>query len=688
MKGSLDLQDINIDGEISLGFSGMDVPVLDDVLTYDGTNWRPEPSGSGGVSSETLYGTAMTSINIDPDIKTSFLDGEMYVSELNWIAASYPNTSSSLNYPLGLSVTPSGDVYTTTRLDTATTSRPVYSAGGVFASSPTTSRGLAVDKYDTNGTALFSVSLTNVGSYDYSGQSDPEKGVFVEHNPFSGQTHIFGIVTKGFNPATFYNASGVATVIPYTTPTVGGVGRSELPIVTFDAAGNFAWKARLLCAQSTALYNDEFYYQGTNIAVYNSTGDFYTLLRMGFNTQTVRAEDSDGVERVTFTPVANQYHYIITKWNSAGFAQWMTSIQDIGFNHTGHGMAVDQSSGDIIVRASTAQGGGTTFYSVGNIVGAGPLATSDNSYIAKWNPAGVFQFYAVTNFYVTPESVSVNPLNGDIFAVGTSSNSNVVNFYDVNSDSGSIAYTVAAPETFTYLISKWSSSGVPQWSTSVGETGAVSVIPQCTFDAKTGELYTTLNVTNATSRYYDTTTALQKTMTTGANGVVCPITLRINSTNGDLISYISTYSKIYAANSRSPGWTIIDPVRNVLYVQYFANAPSASAIYGQNDDGNESPVSLVPASTLNKTALYQFTMRPTFNFTLNLTNGTIDGFNKNLISITGNAYNIVGNVTDSGNDYTTITTNGSGLRGDTMNMVWNDAEQIWYSTGVNGFQFS
>jgi hypothetical protein len=713
--GNLSLWNLAVEGEIDLQFSGQDTPLVGDLLTFNGINWRPAPPLTTNLS-ETLYKTNMMQM-IDATIPTTFIDAEMCTAsggDLNWIAASYPGTASDINYTQGLNVTPSGNVYTTVRMAASTVSRPVFDSDGTAAANPTptTTRGVAIDKYDINGFAFWSVLVSNTGLYTF---VNPEYGKFFAHNENTDENHYYGVTSKDYNPAAFIDSSSVSTPIPYTTAPVdtggGPVGRSELFVVTFDKDGNYLWKVRLLCAQSISLYDNERYYQPDGIAVNHATGDFYTLTYMGYGMQTVRAEDSDGVERVTITPAASVYQYIITKWNSSGFAQWMTRVQGITSNNIRAGIDVDQTTGDLVMLGKTKQLGGTTFYNANGTVGAGPLSSSEYGYVAKWNDSGVFQWYALS-YLVSIEDVFVDRTSGNIFTVGLFNNLygpdfmqpigtyNTV-FYNVNSDGVSIAYsrpsehyTEPQPAPYMVGISKWDSSGVPQWSTSVGPQNSGKFYSQCGIDYTNNEVYVNFISNANTSRYYGTSQTLQATLTSvNAFATTPPITVKLDGTTGDPIAYVTTYSKNNASDSLAAGWTAIDPVNNVFYVQYFSTTSGSDTLYGQNTDGMESGVTWNAATTNYKAALYQFAissnvpMCPVFK----LPDGMVDGFSKKLVSITGNTYNIdvMGNICSMGSSFGTISNGTPGdpavLSGNTICMLWNENIQKWYVTNNTGF---
>ena len=72
--GDITLDNINVTGNLELGFAGAAIPSLGDVLLFDGTYWIPGvgPTGPTGPQSETVTKTTMPAC-IDPTITTLFL---------------------------------------------------------------------------------------------------------------------------------------------------------------------------------------------------------------------------------------------------------------------------------------------------------------------------------------------------------------------------------------------------------------------------------------------------------------------------------------------------------------------------------------------------------------------------------------------------------------------------------------
>lgn len=646
------------------------------------------------VQAETLFKTTMP-VSIDANIKVSFLDAEDCGpgNNVEWIATNYPDVTGDYYYSYGITLdNVTGDLYTSCALRDTVTARPVYNGNGTFAyNPPVVNRGIAVDKYDTNGNALWSVLFQNAGVLDL-GIGFTESGNNLTRSQVNSRNLFTAQSGPAFNPVTFYNASGVPTIIPHTNPI-----RPEQIIVNFDDSGNFMWKARLLCAQTSAYWEPvtASTFQARGIQVYEATGEFYTLhmcptgspspFTAGF--EPTRAEDSDGVERVTTTATANALFWLITKWSATGFAIWMARVQNVSANFRwAGGLAVDQRNGDVVVLCGI-QTPSNIYNSNGTLAATIPLST-EQYILAKYTSAGNFVWYS--RFYLpTLSNISINNTTGDIFCSARFQPFAPSDFYSPNS--AVIAFSRPTPPANESGVGKWDENGVPLWAVSFRETIPDTRMGTLSIDEALNIIYFNFFSTNPSVDFYNTAVMNTATLvsTNASASYKVPFQVRLDGITGDPINYVSTYSKTFGpANFNRAGEILFDSVRNALYVTFMPTETGAGSFFAQNTSGMEDSITIVAADIDQKGALYKFSLIGLDCPIFIMPNGTIDGFDKTLISLTGNTYSVMGSFTQFGTEYPTLS-NGDigppGITGNVASMIWNDANQTWFITNNNSF---
>ena len=225
-------------------------------------------------------------------------------------------------------------------------------------------------------------------------------------------------------------------------------------IAKYDASGNFLWAK--YGAGSTYYYNAAF-----EVAVDNA-GDAYVTGQYG-------GAYSGGI---TFAPLpamnsAGGWDMFVVKYNSAGVAQWQTTVGSVLFgwnSEGGNGIAVDQS-GNVYVTGNFngSEDYPTYFGNIPLVSNGGGGFYESNFFLAKYNPSSSSWEWAVEG------GGSQNDW-GKKLSLDMYNNLYVDGYFEGTVAFGTSSMTSAGPHD--YFIAKYSPDGDLTWIHPTGGSGA------------------------------------------------------------------------------------------------------------------------------------------------------------------------------------------------------------------------
>ncbi len=260
------------------------------------------------------------------------------------------------------------------------------------------------------------------------------------------------LVTGRYNSGslTIYNADGSA----FAT-TLANSGLSDSFIAKYNSAGVVQWVAR----QSGS---------GSDFAISITADSAGNVIVSGFYTSSpMTIYNADGSSFATTLAHSGGTDSFIAKYNSAGVVQWVARQSGSGAD-PGTGVTVD-SAGNVIVSGSYTSSP-LTIYNADTTVFGTLSSSNDDSFIAKYNSAGVVQWVArqAGNDSDFGTSVTVDS-TGNIIVGGYYGTNPLIAY---NSDGSPFTTrTLTNSGSYDAFIVKYNSAGVVQWIARQGGSG-------------------------------------------------------------------------------------------------------------------------------------------------------------------------------------------------------------------------
>ena len=302
----------------------------------------------------------------------------------------------------------------------------------------TSSRDGFIVKYDTSGVVQW---VTKIGG---SSTTQFIQGISIDS---SGNVYVIGF---SIGTTIAFNSNGTAF-----SPSLANAGGNDVFIAKYDANGFVQWIARV------ASVGDD---RGNAIAT-DSGGNVYVTGQCGDGLTTV-AYNSD---TTAFAPTiaTSGADAFIVKYDTSGFAQWITGIGSSGSDQ-GLGIASD-ASGNIYVSGSG--GGVVTAFNADATAFSPTLANAGgtDAFIVKYNTSGFVQWAARLSSTAADQGtgVTVDP-SSDVYIV-TFTGSAVVTVFNAD---GTAFGTLSNSGGGDICIAKYNTSGVVQWIAKVATSNA------------------------------------------------------------------------------------------------------------------------------------------------------------------------------------------------------------------------
>ncbi len=297
-----------------------------------------------------------------------------------------------------------------------------------------------------------------------------------------GNVYVTGIFTSTTITIDSYQSStgsGNPIITQPFTSLAKGAAESAY-VVKYDVTGQAQWAARLAGPdpQSTVL--------SYSLAIDSDENVYVTG---GYGPDPVTIYSSNGNSFANLPATSGGYNVFVVKYNSAGIAQWATTISGTNFEY-GNGIAVDSSanvyvtgyydSNPITVNNSNGVSGGNIQVSP---FGTLPMVGLNNMFIVKYSTSGIADWatYLGGPFHHDGFSVATDN-NGYVYVTGQyftdSVPANVVTFYDFVSAplaATPIATnpygTFSGTSTYDAFVVKYKTSGTGkgtvQWATNL-----------------------------------------------------------------------------------------------------------------------------------------------------------------------------------------------------------------------------
>jgi hypothetical protein len=345
---------------------------------------------------------------------------------------------------------------------------PIAVVGNQNYSTNTTIKALGVKTGMTNSTiasAAYTISYPPVSPPQFS----PAGGVY--------QTPQSVTITDATNGATIYyttdgstptTSSPVYNNVPIgvsnigSTTTINAIAAKAGMTTSTVTSGSFSVYQFAKWAVTTVSTPTSNCYSSFNGAVADSTGNIYVAGSLNFET-TGTFSFGNGVT-VSRSTTGNQPSAVLLKYNSAGVAQWVQSVNDDLADY--NSVAID-SSGNLYAAGDI---NGTTSYSFGNGITAQGTSASFNIALVKYDSSGLAQWARTfTSGSVSfggcyYRSVAVSSA-GDILAAGDIGSSGTLGFGN--------GVSVTADSTYKRpIVVKYDALGVPRWARTVSSSTA------------------------------------------------------------------------------------------------------------------------------------------------------------------------------------------------------------------------
>jgi len=349
-----------------------------------------------------------------------------------------------------------------------------------------------VYKYAPDGRVLWSARIAcsgtggNQGPSPFASVTDSTGAVYVVGRGFWGGTDAIA------DQNLFYNADGSLAAIV----TVPVRGENAPPFCAkYNANGFYQWSVSVVTTNAPSRSP-----AANGIAVDSSDNIYFTGRVSGDAGGNMTAYNVDGTTlAINWTPSGEQGDVFLVKYNSSGFAQWLTRLSCPDTVDSGRGVAVD-STGVYIV--GDWGSGSITAYNA-NGTAFGTTLTRDGSrdiFIAKYTLTGSVSWFTRISSTSNEEgnAVAVDSA-GDLVVTGHV-RSTLVTAY--NSDGTAFGTTLATSGLQDAFVAKYSGAGNVQWFAKMGGT-AVDIGNSITTDSgnnvyvagyhATGSIFTAYN---------------------------------------------------------------------------------------------------------------------------------------------------------------------------------------------------
>lgn len=228
-------------------------------------------------------------------------------------------------------------------------------------------------------------------------------------------------------------------------------------LIKYDPNGNVLWTRGL----TTGTANNE-----ANAIAVDASGNVYVGGYIGgtgtfdYNGQTV-------------TGVIAGRNMVVVKYDTSGTVMWARGVSTGALTSDIKGLAIDATTGDLIIVGQQTNAGMLTFGSV-NVTS---VATGNNAVILRLSAAGTYvagRSVSAASGITRFNAVSVSP-SGEIYVCGIQAGNAAVDY-------GGVTATSAFAGGNNYLVGKYSAALVPQW---IRTTAAASDSSECTAIAVT-----------------------------------------------------------------------------------------------------------------------------------------------------------------------------------------------------------
>jgi hypothetical protein len=264
----------------------------------------------------------------------------------------------------------------------------------------------------------------------------------------AGNVLVMGNYTS--SPLTIYNADGSA----FAT-TLANSGANDAFIANYNSAGVVQWVARMAGVDFDS---------GRSITV-DSAGN---ILVAGSFQSTLTIYNFDGSAFGTTLTSSGNYDVFIAKYNSAGVVQWAARLSGTA-SDTARGVAVDLA-GNVIVSGTYISNPLTIYNADGSPFGTTLTSSgNDDSFIAKYNSAGVVQWAARQGGTDSDFGTSLTVDSTGNIIVGGYYGTNPLIAY--NSDGSPFARSLTNSGGYDAFIAKYNSAGAVQWVARQGGSG-------------------------------------------------------------------------------------------------------------------------------------------------------------------------------------------------------------------------
>ena len=281
-----------------------------------------------------------------------------------------------------------------------------------------------VTKYTSNGTAQWLVKLLGADSnWPYGITADSNNNIYITGEFRSGtMTMINSDGTTFGTMNSFLNQNG------------------DVFVIKINSDGFFQWAARMFSSQFETAYS----------IVADSSNNVYVVGNTGTG-QPLAVLNSDGTTFATLANAGNLDAFIV-KYNTNGFAQWVTRIGGIS-GDIAYSVAVDPI-GNIVVVGSYS-GTATVFNSDGTTFGTLAAGGGGDAFVVEYNSNGFVQWATRLAGSAGADIAysCATDSSGDIYVSG----SGTPIIYNSNG-------TIFRTHTLAGFMVKYNSSGFAQWS--------------------------------------------------------------------------------------------------------------------------------------------------------------------------------------------------------------------------------
>ena len=407
----------------------------------------------------------------------------------------------------------------------------VYNADGTVFNTFTNLAGYDgfIVKYNKDGLGQWVSRISGVG-YDAG---------YTITTDVNGYVYMAGYYESG---AKIYNIDG--TVFR----TLTSIASTEASIIKYDSNGSIQWFTRIAGNGADTVWG----------ITTDLNGDVYLTGWYDSMSMTMYNSDNTASSNVLTSGTYIGYSAFVAKYNSSGFAQWITTTRG---PNSDSGLTITTGPSGSIYAGGRYGTSTVTFYNVGQTVfGTRTSIGTNDGFLTKYNTAGAIQWVAQIG----------GPGNDRVYSVVADLNDNIYIGGEYNTDAvvynsnGTIFTTLTTGGSNEGFLVKYNSDGLVQWCTRIG--GAVCVVNMVNLDT-IGNIYIAGNYDSGAKIYNADGSIFATPINNGANDA---IVVKYNPSG-----FAQFYARISGSGNETLRGVNTDSNGNIITLGQYTGAPIA-----------------------------------------------------------------------------------------------------------------